>query len=65
MDNTTLHISHILVTRPKLGRPLRSTQLVEVMVDTMMDTTVDVVVGAKVTTRSGETILGMGIEMIM
>ena len=31
----------------------------------MMDTTVDVVVGAKVTTRSGETILGMGIEMIM
>ena len=65
VENNTLQISRILVTRPKLRRPISSAQLLGVTVDKMVDTLVDVVVDAKVTTRSGETIIWMKMEMIM
>ena len=65
MENTTLRISRILVTRPKLGRPRRSPQLIFIVVDTMVDAAVDVAVYAvadtKVTARSEETIRSMGV----
>ena len=69
MEKTTLQISYILVTRPKLRRPRRSAQIIFIVVDAMVDAEVDVAVDAvadaKVTARSGETIRSMGIEMIM
>ena len=60
VENTTLPIYRILVTRSKLKRPMRSAQLVGLVVDAEMD----VVADAKVTVRSGSTIKRMGIEMI-
>ena len=69
MDNTTLQISRILVTGPKLRRPRRSVHLVGVVVDTMVDVavdaTVDAVVDTKVNARSVTTIRRMGVEIIM
>ena len=62
---TLLRISRILVTRPKLGRPRRSPQLIFIGVDTVVDASVDVAVDAvadaKVNARSGEIIRSMGI----
>ena len=60
VENTSLPIARILMTRTKLKRPRRSAQLVELVVDAAMS----VVADAKVTTRSGATIKRMGIEMI-
>ena len=60
VENTTLPIARILVTRPKLKRPRRSAQLVGLVVDAAMDAVAD----AKVNARSGATIKRMGIEMI-
>ena len=55
--------------RPISRRSRRSAQRVRVVVDVMMDVTVveavDVVEDAKVTTKSGETIRGIVIEIIM
>ena len=69
VENTTLQIARILVTRPKLKRPRRSAHIVGVvvdkMVDAVVDATVDTVENAKATTISGATIRGTGIEMIM
>ena len=65
VENNTLQINLIIVTRPKLRRPMRSSQLVEVVEDSTVDAAVDVVAVAKVTTRSGAAIIGMGIVMIM
>ena len=65
VENNTIQISCILVTRPNLRRPRKSVQLVGVVVDAMVDTTVDAVADAKVNTRIGATIRQMGIEMIM
>ena len=57
------------MTRPISRRSRRSAQRVRVVVDVMMDVTVveavDVVEDAKVTTKSGETIRGIVIEIIM
>ena len=57
------------MTRPISRRSRRSSQRVRVVVDVMMDVTVveavDVVEDAKVTTKSGETIRGIVIEIIM
>ena len=64
MENTTLQISRILVTRPKLRMPRRSAQFLGEVVDKMVGSAVDAVADAKVTTRSGATIKRMGIEMI-
>ena len=68
VDNTTLYIACILMKRPISRRSRRSAQRVRVVVDVMMDVTVveavDVVEDAKVTTKSGETIRGIVIEII-
>ena len=52
MENTTLQISRILVTSPKLIRPKRIEHLVGVVVKEMVDATVDVVADANVTAGS-------------
>ena len=69
VKNTTLHISCILVTRPKLRMPRRSVQLVgevvEKMLDAAVDAAVDAVADIKVTIRSGSTIIYIGIEIFI
>ena len=65
VENTTLHIYRILMTRPKLRRPRSSVQLVGFVVDSMVNAAVDAAANAKVTSRSGAKIRGMGIETIM
>ena len=63
MNNTTLRIARILVTRPKLRRPMRSAQIVGVVVgaivDSAVDMAVDVVADAKVTAINGAKIRSM------
>ena len=61
VENTTIHIVRILMTRQKKRSPRRSTQLVGVVVDAMVDAAVDAVTDYKVTARSGAKIRGMGI----
>ena len=69
VDNTTLQVAHILVTRQKLRRPRMSTQIlgvvVDAIVDVMVDAANDAVADAKATTRNGATMRGVGIEIIM
>ena len=57
MENTTLQISCILLTRSKLRRPSRSAQIVGVVANS----TVDAVADDKVIAKSGETIRRLGI----
>ena len=57
VDNTTLHFARILLTRPKLRRPMRSAHIKGVVVDTAVDKVAD----AKVNTISGATIRRMGV----
>ena len=68
VENTTIQIARILVTRPKLRRPRTSAHIVGVVVDAMVDAAadaeVDMVEYTKETTISGATIRGIGIEMI-
>ena len=61
VDNTSLQISCILMTRPTLRKPGKIAQLVGVV----LDVAVDAVADSKVTARSGATIRRMGIEIIM
>ena len=65
VDNNTLQILRILVTRPKLISPSRSAQIVGVVVGTMVYLAVGAVVDANVTARSRSTIIGMEIEIIV
>ena len=52
-ENTTIQISCILMTRPKIIRPRRSAQIVGMVLNTMVDVEVDALADAKVTARSG------------
>ena len=65
MENTTLQISCILVTRPKLRSPRRSLQLVGVVVDATVNAAVDAVTYSKVTARIGAMIRRMKTDIIM
>ena len=64
VENTTLQIAYILVTRPKIIRPRRSAHIAGVVLDAMVDEAVDAVADSKVIAISGATIIGMGIEII-
>ena len=64
VENTTLQIAYILVTRPKIRRPRRSAHIAGVVLDAMVDEAVDAVADSKLIAISGATIIGMGIEII-
>ena len=64
-ENANLHISCILMTRPRSIRTRRSAHILGAVVDVVVDAAMDAVTDKNVSARSGSMIIRMEIKMIM